>query len=421
MNIKALTCALFFASVTSPVQLLAAPGSDDLQQIFQQAIETRDSGKTFQAIKLFETILNSQPTLNRVRLELAVAYNQAARYEDALREFKIVLDDPSTPENVKLSILAYLGQVNSDELKPASQHHVSYYVNAGALQNSNINATPGAGLSPVTGISTAEKISSFGEHIDLSMSDRFRLKAPVNVDGTATYFEWLTQVGLSSTHYSKTTKYDYSVISVASGPAMYAHGRWRSNVSLRVDQILLDNKELAAFVSINPAVTFDLGHYRNLKFEGSYTRHNYDQPGDFGRDGTETMLGSGYNTLVHNNQIGLEAGFRQHQNQANDAGYSYDDTELYFSSFAALSDQAAVYLHLNHHHYKYVGLDPTALVQRDENESLYALGYNRDLRSGILKHWTFNLEFSADRNTSNVHDFEFRRYLVSANLSRYFQ
>jgi tetratricopeptide (TPR) repeat protein len=421
VNIKALICAACFIGASVPTQLLAAPSASDLQQMFQRAMQIRDSGKTFEAIKLFETILNNQPTLNRVRLELAVAYNQAARYEDALREFKQVLDDPSTPENVKLSILAYLGQLNSDELKPASRHSISYYVNMGALHNSNINATPGAGLSPVTGISTAAKISSFGVHADVSASDRFRLKSPMDVLGSAAYFEWQTQIGLSSTNYSKSSKYNYSVISAASGPAMSAPGRWRSNISIRVDQILLGNNQLAAFASINPAITFDLGHYRDLTFEGTYTRHNYLQTADFGRDGAEAMLGSGYNTLINNAHAGLETGFRLRQNQANNAGYSYDDTELYFSGFVALSEQAAVYLRLNHHHYDYAGLDPATFVQRNEKESLYAIGYNRDLHDGVLKHWTFNLEFSADTNTSNVSDFEFRRNLISTNLSRYFQ
>jgi tetratricopeptide (TPR) repeat protein len=421
VNIKALICAAGIVCLSAPTQLLAAPSADELQKMFEQAMQTRESGKTFEAIKLFETILNSHPTLNRVRLELAVAYNQAARYEDAMRQFKMVLDDPSTPENVKLSILAYLGQLNSDELKPDSHHNISYYVNLGAFQNSNINATPGAGLSPITGISTAAKISSFGVHADVSASDRFRLKAPIDVMGSAAYFEWQTQIGLSSTHYSKTSDYDYHVISVASGPALSAPGHWRSNLSLRVDQLLLGGAQLATFASVNPNIAFDLGHYRNLTFEGTYTRRNYDQIPDYGRDSTEAMLGSGYSTLVNHQHLGLEGGFRLRQNQASNAGYSYDDTELYFSSFAVLSEQTAVYLRLNHHHYSYVGIDPTTLIKRDETESLYAIGYNRDLHDGILKSWTFNLEFSADRNTSNVGVYEFHRNLISANLSRYFQ
>ena len=421
VNIKILiyTACLSFSLI--PTQPLAAQSTDDLQLMFDRAIETRDSGKTFEAIKLFETILDNQPTLNRVRLELAVAYHQATRYEDALREFKLVLDDPATPENVRLSILAYLGQLTSDELKPDSQHSFSYYVNLAALHNSNINATPGAGLSPITGISNAARISSAGGSLDLSVSHRFRIKSPADVMGSATYYEWQSQAGLSNHLYSKTNDFDYSVISLSTGPAMFAPGRWRTNMSFRADQILLGGNQLATFSSLNPAITFDLGHYRNLTLEAAHTLHNYDKAADAGREGSENMVGSGYSTLVFNNTAGLEAGFRLRRNNADNIGYSYDNNELYFSGFIVLSEQAALYLRLNRHHYDYEGLDPAVNIKRDETETQYAIGYNRDLHDGVLAHWTFNLEFSANSNSANVPDFEYRRSLFSTGLSRYFQ
>lgn len=421
MNIKALTYTLCLLGSTVPGQLLAAQGADELQTMFDQAMQTRESGKTFEAINLFEAILNNQPTLNRVRLELAVAYHQATRYQDALREFKRVLDDPETPENVRLSILAYLGQLTSDELTPESQHSFSYYTKLGALHNSNINATPGAGLSPLKGISSAAEISSSGMDINLSASHRFRRKAPLDILGTATFFEWQSQAGVSANLYSETSDYDYTVASINTGPAFIAPGRWRSNIALRVDQITLGGSRLALFSSLNPAITFDLGEYRNITLEASLTSHRYDKSTDAGRDGSETMVGTGYSMLVNNHQTGLEGGFRLRQNDADNAGYSFDNRELYFSGFTALSAQAAIYLRLNHHQYSYDAPDPTFSITRDESENLYAIGYNRDLRSGLLNKWTFNLEFSTNSNTSNVPNYEYDRKLFSTSLSRYFQ
>lgn len=421
MNINAIICTIGLGGILFSGQLHAELSAEDLQSMFDRAILTRESGKTFEAIELFETILSNQPTLNRVRLELAVAYHQATRYEDALHEFKLVLDDPSTPENVKLSILAYLGQLTSDELEPAARHSFSYYTKAGLLHNSNINATPGAGLSTIAGISTADKISSTGADINLSVSHRYNLKSPLNVQGAATYFEWQSQLGLASNLYSKTSDYDYTVLSLSTGPAFIAPGRWRASVSLRADQILLGGSTLALFSSINPAITFDFGHYRNLTIESAYTHHSYDKLADLGRDGNETMIGAGYNTLVNANNTGLEAGFRLRQNDAQDTGYAYDDTELYFSGFTALSEQAVIYLRVNRHAYDYEGLDPIVSIQRDEIEILYALGYNRDFQQGVLKNWTFNLEFSATSNNSNAAEYEYDRNLFSTSLSRYFQ
>ncbi len=421
MNTKALTYILCLLGSPVPDQLLAAQSTEDLQTLFDQAMQTRESGKTFEAISLFEAILDNQPTLNRVRLELAVAYHQATRYQDALREFKHVLDDPATPENVRLSILAYLAQLTSDQLEPESRHSFSYYAKLGLLHNSNINATPGAGLSTLTGISNAAEISSAGTDINLSASHRYRQKAPLDVMGTATFFEWQSQAGVSGNLYTKTGDYDYTVASINTGPALIAPGRWRSNMAFKIDQITLGGSSLAVFSSINPAITFDLGNYRNITLEASYTRHNYDKVADAGRDGNETLLGAGYSMLINDRQTGLEAGFRLRQNNADNAGYGYDNSEFYFNGFTALSAQAVVYLRLNRYRYDYNAADPTVGIVRDESENLYAIGYNRDLRSGPLKNWTFNLEFSANSNTSNVPNFEYDRNLFSTSLSRYFQ
>ena len=110
--------------------------------IFDSAMKERDSGKIYDAIEKFEYILSRRPSLNRARLELAVSYHRASQYDDAMREFQTVLDDPETPEKVRLAILAYLGQISSDELKPESEHSFSYYTKVGALYNSNINFAP---------------------------------------------------------------------------------------------------------------------------------------------------------------------------------------------------------------------------------------------------------------------------------------
>jgi tetratricopeptide (TPR) repeat protein len=102
--------------------ILAVPAyadePDTTQALFDEAMADRESGKVFEAIKLFENVLQINPNLNRARLELAVAYYQATRYQDALEQFNKVLDDPSTPETVRLAILAYLGQLKSDQAKP---------------------------------------------------------------------------------------------------------------------------------------------------------------------------------------------------------------------------------------------------------------------------------------------------------------
>ena len=56
---------------------------DDAQDIFDRAMEERDSGKVYNAIEKFEYILGRRPSLNRARLELAVTYHRASQYDEA--------------------------------------------------------------------------------------------------------------------------------------------------------------------------------------------------------------------------------------------------------------------------------------------------------------------------------------------------
>ena len=128
-----------------------AEEADLVQQQFDEAMNNRESGKVYDAIKIFENILATNPYLNRARLELAVAYHEASLYEKAIEQFQIVLDDPETPESVRLAILAYIGQLYSDELEPEGSHKFSQYVKAGLIYNSNINVVPGVGNIIVNG------------------------------------------------------------------------------------------------------------------------------------------------------------------------------------------------------------------------------------------------------------------------------
>jgi len=114
---KILQLILFTSSMCIMAAGSVMADEDDLVQLqFDKAMDERESGKVYDAIKIFENILATNPYLNRARLELAVAYHEASYYEKAMEQFQIVLDDPETPESVRLAILAYIGQLYSDEL-----------------------------------------------------------------------------------------------------------------------------------------------------------------------------------------------------------------------------------------------------------------------------------------------------------------
>jgi len=103
---------LFLSLASSPAFANTDTTSqEEWEQAYQKALELRAGGDLFGAIDSLNNILSSRPTSHRARLELAVSYYRAARYEEALEHAREVLADPSTPPEVRDTIELFLDQV----------------------------------------------------------------------------------------------------------------------------------------------------------------------------------------------------------------------------------------------------------------------------------------------------------------------
>lgn len=406
-----------------------AEETDPIQLQFEEALDNRESGKVYDAIKIFENMLATNPYLNRARLELAVAYHEASLYEKAIEQFQIVLDDPETPESVRLAILAYIGQLYSDELEPEGSHHFSQYVKAGLIYNSNINVVPGVGNIIVNGrefFLPSEEISSVGTDIVVSASHRYRRKKPFNVDGARTSFEWQSQASVSSNLYTETSDFNLNIISADTGPAFISAGRWLGAIPLRVDYVNLGQSSLATAFSVNPYISFDLGSYRSILVESTFLTRNYADTINEPQDGNLVMAGAAYTTLLQSLNTGIEAGFRLRNRSAEDDQFAYDGLTLYFSGYTSVTELSSVYLKANYRKFDYKAPDTiiddtnTTLVRNDD-EITASIGYNLDIKDGFLGKWTLNTEIAYTENTSNIDAYDYDRLLLSLNLSRYFQ
>lgn len=392
---------------------------DDAQHIFDLAMEERDSGKIYNAVEKFEYILTRRPSLNRARLELAVSYHRASRYDEALAEFQTVLDNQETPEKVRLSILAYLGQLRSDELKPRSEHSFSYYTKVGALYNSNINFAPLRGSLDFN-IPDGEDTNSPGLDTFLSASHRYKDNQPFNTGGAATHFEWQSQVSWTGNNYTRQSDFNLNIFSASTGPAFISTGRWRGAINLQIDQMFFGNSTLGTFISLNPLVTFDLGNYRGITIEASYTDNNFTRSEDQGRDGHSILAGASYTSLLAGVDNGLEAGFRLVNQSADDDQFGFESGEIYFGGFVAYGSSSNFYLNLNFEQFDFDAPDETSGLTRDEIESNYVLGYNRDFSAGALQGWTLNTHISFTKNNSNIDAFSYERTIFAISLARYF-
>jgi tetratricopeptide (TPR) repeat protein len=406
-----------------------AEETDPIQLQFEEALDDRESGKIYDAIRIFENILATNPYLNRARLELAVAYHEASLYEKAMEQFQIVLDDPETPESVRLAILAYIGQLESDRQEPEASHHFSQYVKAGLIYNSNINAVPGVGNIIVNNREfylPIGEINSVGTDLVLSASHRYRRKKPFNVDGARTGFEWQSQASLSSNLYTETSDYNLNIISADTGPAFISTGRWLGAIPVRIDYVNLGQSSLATAFSINPYISFDLGNYRSILVESTFLTRDYADSINEPQDGNLVMAGAAYTALLHSLNTGIEAGFRLRDRSAEDDQFAYDGFTLYFSGYTSVTELSSVYLKANYRKFDYKAPDTildennTTLVRNDD-EITAGIGYNLDIKDGFLGKWTLNTEIAYTENVSNIDAYDYDRWLVTLNLSRYFQ
>jgi len=407
----------------------AAEEVDPVQLQFEEAMDDREAGKIYDAIKLFENILATYPYLNRARLELAVAYHEANLYQKAMEQFQIVLDDPETPDSVRLAILAYISQVTADELKPDGSHHFSQYVRAGLIYNSNINVVPGVGNVIVNGrefFLPSEEISSVGSDIILSASHRYRRKKPFNVDGARTSFEWQSQASLSSNLYTETSDFDLNIISADTGPAFISPGRWLGAIPFRIDYVNLGRSSLATALSLNPYISFDLGDYRSILIESSLLKREYADALNDPQNGNLVMAGAAYTTLLQHLNTGVEFGIRFRNRSAEDDQFAYDGVTLYFSGYTTVTELSSVYLKANYRNFDYkapdtvIDITNTTLIRNDD-EITASIGYNRDIMDGHLGGWAVNTEIAYTDNKSNIDAYDYDRLLLSLNLSRYFQ
>ena len=414
---------------------LIAPGYaatedvDPIERQFEEAMNDREAGKIYDAIKLFENILSTHPYLNRARLELAVAYHEASNYQKAMEQFQIVLDDPETPDSVRIAILTYISQVTSDELKPEGVHYYSQYVKAGLIYNSNINVVPGVGNIIVNGrefFLPSEEISSPGSDIVLSASHRYQRKKPLNVGGAKTSFEWQSQASLSSNLYTETSDFDLNILSAVTGPAFISAGRWLGSVPFRIDYVNLGRSSLATAISVNPYISFDLGNYRSILIESTLLQRSYADTINEPQDGSLAMLGAAYTTLFQSLNTGIEIGIRYRNRSAEDDQFAFNGVTFYFSGYTSVTDLSSVYLKANYRTFDYKAPDTviddtnTTLIRNDD-EVIASTGYNRDIRHGYLSGWALNAEVSYTENKSNIDAYEYDRLLLSLNLSRYFQ
>lgn len=412
----------FLVGIASGSMQSASAADPEVEKLYKEGLYLRETGKIYSAIETLESVLRVQPTLQRVRLELAVAYYRALNYERAKVEAQQVMDDPKTPDNVKLAVAAFLGQLKKDEeVAQTQKSKFEPFVSASLIHDSNVNAGPEGALLPgglvlATGATAQD---DWGMALMAGVGHTYQSASPVRMGETAARFLWKSQASLYHRGYFDLNDYNLTVATVATGPAWIAPNKWRANVNLQADYLMLGGDELAWYASAAPSMTWQTKS-GEITVDALYVNRDFSRAVDQGRDSDYVSGGVSYGHLFKGGKAAGQVGVRFFNEDADDSQFSNDGYEWFLGANFLAWPNGTINVRYSQKEAEYEGLVPVFALARDETEKRFEIGFGHNFKEGALKSWRLNGSWSHTDNASNVSIYDYNRDLTSLTLSRSF-
>ncbi len=398
----------------------------DAEAEFKKAMAARNSGELDDSIVIFESILSQEPLLHRARLELAVAYYRATRFDEAEKNAKKVLADPKTPASVRVSIIAFLAKIKSERKrfeKVDSRSGVS--VSAGYLYDTNVNVGPNSDIINL-GTTTLRLGAGSKPQGDsaITLSGTFNYSYQtgkvLNMGGRSAAVLWQSQASVYSKQYEDLSEFNLDVVSLSTGLAFVAPGHWRSNVSLQVDNIELGSDSLAFYTTLLPSITWQLNKTTDLSVKASFADRDFKQRNDQGRNSFYKSVGLTLGKRYMKGKLSLQAGVSLFDENARDDRFSRDGAKVFLGANWQAWKNGLVYASVSQRDAKHDAPEPLFNEKRDEREQRFALGFRHQFSGSYFDKWVLKGSYSNTDNASNVDIFKYDREVTNVTFSRNF-
>ena len=415
--LAAVICSLLLA-----IPATSAFAAYDPQKAFDQAMKDRKEGRIEAAIKGFQTILSNNPELNRARLELAVAYFYALNFNKAIQEAERVLNDPTTPQSVKVKIKRFLAQIRRASPKSTWK----FLGSIGYMYDTNVNVGPDNVVGG-TGGQVAAKQSDHAITLHAGASHRYISGRNIEFGQTSAAFLWLSQIDYYRIDYRDQNTFDLDVLSIGTGPSYIAAKRWRAGLSFNIDAVRLGDESYALFAGINPNFTWIMNNQKTeVTFELTYQKRDYKRATDdsLGRDSLYTAFGISVGHLFTGDKFSLQGGFRLFDEKADGFGFDNDGYELFVGGSWRMTTRTTVYGRVSRRNVEFSGEQSNQVTKglvRDEALHRYVLGMNHKFTEGSMKGWTIRANITYTENDSNVPEYAYDRTQTSLVFERNFK
>lgn len=407
--------------------LQAAQEDPEVEAQFQAGLEALKNDDLKTAIQTFSKILDTDPDLHRARLELALAYYRSLRYEDAEKLAQRVLDDSTTPPEVRVTILAFLAQIKRDSEQFGRKHSFTPFVMGGIMHDSNVNVGPTnanirVGDIPLTLTQGSLKRSDNAYVVNAGVDHLYQSGKRVEFGERTGMLVWQSGLSVYKREYNRTGEFDMTVASVNTGPAVLMLRHWRASLQFKSDYLQLGGGYLGLFNSVNPSITWQFAN-GELNWDALYTRRYYKRNIDSGREGDYFSTGLGLGRYFNNRRVAATAGGRVIKFLADDDEFGYLGGQVYAGISTDTYRNGSAYARQRVSYFNYDGKDTLFQKERDDIEYRTTLGISHEYNEpgDLLRNWVANIFWERTENDSNIGAlYSYTRYQSMISLSRSF-
>lgn len=389
---------------------------------FKEAMKKREAGDVSGAIEILQTVLANQPRVHRARLELAVAYYQAFRYEEAVANAEKVLEDPDTPPNVRATILAFLAQVKQDQAAGVSRHYWRFPVEFGYVYDTNVNVGPKDYI--IDGLvyrSEDAAQSDAGLVVSAGVDHTYQTSKQFRIGKRQAQLLW--QSGLSGYRkgYFREEDHNIDVLTVRTGPTLVARKSWSANLSFQNDYIRYGDVDLANYLYLLPTVTWHVSDAFEVTADGILSKRDFTHTRYSDRDSNYILgrIAVGYTFLE--GMVILQGGVDIFDEGADDDQWSNTGTDVFFGGTWKVLDNDHVFAQVNRMDVEFDD-PPTGFDRsRDESEWRFTAGVNHKFGGpGFVKDWEAECKVVRTDNHSNIEAYDYDRIETFVTLSKTF-
>lgn len=420
--------AIFLATAHCSWAEDAPVATDDQDQAtFLQAMEARAKGELAEAADLFNNILQNQPLLHRARLELAVTYYRLYDFAEAKAMAKKVLDDPKTPPNVRVSVLAFIAQVEKDEKAIAvPKHFWKPTVALGWMHDTNVNVGPDSsivdfGTATVRLAGDSTRRSDSAAILIAALNHRYQTGKTVKIGEKNAFFFWQSNASFYRRDYFNEHAFDMDVVSLGTGPALLSLHDWRANLNFQVDALRLGSENLAYFYSLLPSYTKELQNGAwEITLDGTLTVRDYQREIDAERDSKFSALQLSVGKRFRRPKMNVLAGSRIFNEDADTGRYTNKGHEAFLAANWTPWTNGSIFGRVKEIHTDYDGPEPLLTTGREDRQNQYTVGISHTLKYKWLKDVNISCNLIKTENHSNSPLYDYNRKQVTLMASKTF-